>query len=151
MPKEVGNREQRHTHYHYPLSPLPLLLVDLCLQTQIRQNVCCVGFGVDAVVNFGDVACAVDDEGDALGVAAAFYVEGFGDGAVCVYDEGEGEAEFFFEGFVGGFVVHADAENNNIFALIFAVGVAEAASLLRAAGSVVFGIEVDDDGFARKV
>lgn len=110
-----------------------------------------MGFSVDAVVDLGDGAVAVDDEGDTLGVAAAFYIESLGDGAVGVYDEGEGEAEFFFEGFVGGFVVHADAENNNVFALIFAVGVAEAASLLRAAGGVVFRVEVDDNGFARKV
>ena len=110
-----------------------------------------MGFGIDAVVYLGDGPIAVDDEGDALGVAAAFYVKGFGDGAVGVYDEGEGKIKFFFEGFVGSFIVHADAKNNNVFALIFAVGVAEAARLLGAAGGVVFGVEVDDDGFAGKV
>ena len=110
-----------------------------------------MGFSVDAVVDFCDGAVAINDEGDALGVAAAFYVKGFGDGSVCVYDEWEGKVELFFEGFVGGFVVHADAENNNVFALVFAVGVTEAASLLGAAGGVVFRVKVDDDGFPRKV
>lgn len=110
-----------------------------------------MGFCIDAVVYLGDLTIAVDDEGDALGIAAAFYIKGFGDGAVGVYDEGEGEAELFFEGFVGSFVVHADAQNNNVFALVFAVGVAEAASLLGTARGIIFGIEINDDGFARKV
>jgi hypothetical protein len=109
-----------------------------------------VGFGADGVEDLGDGAVC-DDVGDALGVAEAVFlacdVVGGGNGAVAVGEEGKGQAEFVGEGFVGGFIVHADAEDGDAFTQVLLVVVAEAAGFFGTARGVVLGVEVENDGF----
>ena len=46
------------------------------------QHILSVGIGFDGVKYVSNLAAAVDDEGDALGIAAAIYIVGFGDRTV---------------------------------------------------------------------
>ncbi len=109
-----------------------------------------VGFSINGVEDLADGAVG-DHVGDALGVAEAVFlagdVVGGGDGSVAVGEEGEGEAKFVGEGFVGDFVVHADAKDRDAFAQILVVVVAEAACFFGAARGVILGVEIQDDGF----
>lgn len=102
-----------------------------------------------------EFAVGGDDEGGAFGAEVGFAVHGFfdpdavgfGDGVVFVDDEGKGEVELFDEFLVAGGGVDADAAD-------FGFGgnggpvIAEGAGLFGAAGGVVFGVEVEDDGVA---
>ena len=108
-------------------------------------------FGEDGL----EFAVGGDDEGGAFGAEVGFAVHGFfdpdavgfGDGVVFVDDEGEGEVEFVDEFLMAGGGVDADAEDFG-FGGDGGPAVAKGAGLFGAAGGVVFGIEVEDDGVA---
>ena len=111
--------------------------------------------GFNGGPDFADGASGVDEEGDAVGAHVfAAHEAFFAPDAVVLHDffvsvgeESEGKGVFLDEFLVGFGGVGADADDFCSEGFDFCVIVAKAAGFGRAAGGVVFGIEVENDPF----
>src|SRR5215213_6730042 len=123
------------------------------LSAEAFQNFVGVGFDVDLVEDFLDLALLVNQEGLAgeahvLAVAPgllAVDAVSLGDGAVSVAQQREREVVLGDESLVRSLVVERDAENLDAGLTNGRVVVAERARLLGAARRVVLRVEVERD------
>lgn len=119
------------------------------------QDIRCVGFGIDRFVHLLDRAIAPDHVGHALGIFKAVHFPGYiisiGDRPIGVSQQRKRQIEFVGKGLVRGFVIHAHAKYGDALVEVLLVVVAETASFLGAAGGIILGIEVQDNGFARVI
>ena len=106
-----------------------------------------------------DPSLCVDDEGSTqsahvLTSVVGFHIPGAVElvhGMIRIGNEGKGEVLLVDKALVGGLGILADAQHHIAVVEELVVMVAEVAGLGCAAGSGVFGVEIEDDFFAKEI